>query len=173
MEIIHIQTFFEISIGLRQDQTSSPAMFALFLNDLEIFLHNGPDSDFTVYEICIIVLLFADDMVSVGHSVEDLQCSLNRLKEYCDQWGLEVNVAKTKIVVYRSDSNRGVNNWITKVKQLLNEHGLTYAWENAHMLCHKQFISLFKQRVTDCFLQNWFSDLNSYTILDSLYKHVK
>jgi len=41
------------------------------------------------------------------------------------------------------------------------------------MLCHKQFISLFKQRVTDCFLQNWFSDLNSYTILDSLYKHVK
>jgi len=37
----------------------------------------------------------------VGNSVDDLQCSLNRLKEYCDQWGLEVNVAKTKIVVLR------------------------------------------------------------------------
>ena len=88
--------FFEISIGLRQDQTSSPAMFALFLNDLEFFLHNGPDSGLTLYEICIIVILFADDMVIVGNYVEDLQCSLNRLKEYCDQWGLEVNVAKTK-----------------------------------------------------------------------------
>ena len=41
------------------------------------------------------------------------------------------------------------------------------------MLCHKQFISLFKQRVTDCFLQNLFSDVNSYSVLDSLYKHVK
>ena len=63
-------------------------MFPLFLNGLEIFLHNGPDSGLTLYEICIIVLLFADDMASVGHSVDDLQCSLNRLKEYCDQWGL-------------------------------------------------------------------------------------
>jgi len=41
------------------------------------------------------------------------------------------------------------------------------------MLCHKQFISLFKQRVTDCYLQKWFSDVNSYSVLDSLYKHVK
>ena len=54
-------------------------MFALFLNDLEIFLHNGPDSGLTLYEICIIVLLIADDMVIVGNYVEDLQCSLNRL----------------------------------------------------------------------------------------------
>jgi len=71
-------------------------MFALFLNDLEIFLHNVPDSDLTLYEICILVLLFADDMVIVGNSFEDIQCSLNRLNEYCDHWGLEVNVAKTK-----------------------------------------------------------------------------
>jgi len=56
-------------------------MFALFLNDLEIFLHNGPDSGLTIYEICIIVLLFPDDMASVVNSVEDLQCNLNRLKE--------------------------------------------------------------------------------------------
>ena len=49
----------------------------------------------------MIVLLFVDDMVIVGNSVEDLQCSLNRLKEYYDHWGLKVNVAKTKIVVFR------------------------------------------------------------------------
>jgi len=66
------------------------------------------------------------------------------------------SILKT-IYIYRvaiEESDRGVNNWITKVKQLLqNEHGLTYTWDNAHMLCHKQFISLFNQRVTDCFLQ--------------------
>ena len=82
-------------------------------------------------------------------------------------------ILKTIYRVAIEDSDRGVNNQITKAKQLLNEHGPTYAWENAHMFCHKQFISLFKQRVTNCFLQNWFSDLNSYGVLDSLYKHVK
>ena len=61
-------------------------------------------------------------------------------------------ILKTIYCVAIEDSDRGMNNWITKVKQLLNEHGLTYAWDNAHMLCHKQFISLFKQRVTDWFL---------------------
>ena len=35
------------------------------------------------------------------------------------------------------DSDRGVKKWITKVKQLVYEHGPTYAWENAHVLCHK------------------------------------
>jgi len=49
-------------------------------------------------------------------------------------------ISKTIYRVAIEDSDRGVNNWIAKVKQLLNEHGLTYAWENAHMLCHKQFI---------------------------------
>lgn len=36
-----IQTFFEISIGLRQEQTTSPYRFALFLEYLELHLKNG------------------------------------------------------------------------------------------------------------------------------------
>ena len=32
---------------------------------------------------------------------EDLQLSLNTLSECCVKWGLEVNIAKTKIVVFR------------------------------------------------------------------------
>ena len=40
-------------------------------------------------------------MVVVGNSVEDLQNSLNQIHEYYQYWGLEVNVDKTKIVVFR------------------------------------------------------------------------
>ena len=43
-------------------------------------------------------------MVLTGNSREDLQHSLNRLHEYCERWGLEVNIGKTKIVVF---SKRG------------------------------------------------------------------
>ena len=37
----------------------------------------------------------------LGESPEDLQDSRNELYKYCDKWGLEVNTAKTKIVVFR------------------------------------------------------------------------
>jgi len=36
-------------------------------------------------------------------------------------------ILTTKYRVAIEGSDRGVNNWITKVKQLLNEHDLTYA----------------------------------------------
>jgi hypothetical protein len=34
-------------------------------------------------------------------TVEDLQSGLIFMSEYCDKWGLEVNTAKTKVMVYR------------------------------------------------------------------------
>ena len=40
-------------------------------------------------------------MIVIGNSNEDLQMSLDKLYEYCSMWGLEVNTAKTKIVVFR------------------------------------------------------------------------
>lgn len=93
--------FFNISIGLKQGQNNSPALFALFLEDLQLFLQNRMDCGLNIYELCIIVLLFADDMVIVGRSQEDLQKSLNTLYDYCNKCGLDVNTDKTKIVVFR------------------------------------------------------------------------
>ena len=55
----------------------------------------------SLHEMCIIILMFADDMVIMGNSVIDLQNNLNKLQTYCDVWGLKVNVAITKIVVFR------------------------------------------------------------------------
>ena len=46
-------------------------------------------------------MLFADDMVIFGKSPQELQNSLNLLHTYCLKWGLEVNTAKTKIMVFR------------------------------------------------------------------------
>ena len=92
---------FNISIGLRQGQNNSPAMFALFLEDLELFLQDRVNCGLSFGDICVILLCFADDMVIIGNSTEDLQISLDNLCQYCNKWGLEVNTAKTKIVVFR------------------------------------------------------------------------
>ena len=55
----------------------------------------------TLNDAIFILLLFADDMVVLGKSVNDLQQSLDILKQYCDKWDLEVNILKTKTMVFR------------------------------------------------------------------------
>ena len=87
---------FYLSKGLRQGETMSPIMFSLFVEDLEMYLQSRLDSGICLNDICLFFLLFADDMVILSLTPEDLQLSLNNLSEYCIECGLEVNVAKTR-----------------------------------------------------------------------------
>lgn len=104
--------FFEVSVGLKQGETLSPILFSLFVEDLEIYLQSRPDSGLCINDINIMLLMFADDMVIIGDSPEELQLSLNNLHDYCSKWGLEVNTVKTKIVVFRKRGRLYANeNW--------------------------------------------------------------
>ena len=60
-----------------------------------------PNCGLNLDDITFILMLFADDMVILGKSPSDLQNSINLLHKYCKIWGLEVNIEKTKIVVFR------------------------------------------------------------------------
>ena len=48
--------FFHVSVGVIQGQTSSAALFALFLGDLELYLQDSNNCGLTLIEICFIVL---------------------------------------------------------------------------------------------------------------------
>ena len=76
-------------------------LVSLILEDLELFLQDKADSGLQIYDIALILLLFADDMTVFGKSPEDLQHSLDLMFDYCQKWGIEVNTSKTKIVVFR------------------------------------------------------------------------
>ena len=324
--------FFDVSVGVIQGQTSSPALFALFLEDLELYLQDSNSCGLTLIETCFIILLFADDMVILGNSKEDLQHSLDLLYAYCSKWGLEVNISKTKIIVFRkrgrvkgnekwyynhneievvdnfnylgvvlnytgsfllnnqyavgkalkamhvlysniskhfvnpkislelfdafvnpiinfgcqiwgftkskelerihlkfckmvlgvkqstcnaavygelgryrlyinryvlmikyffkvikseniliktiyktmlNDMSFGKANWLSRVKSLLEENGFLYIWENPERVNLDHFVGIFKQRLKDSFLQKWYSDLSTSTVLSPLYRHLK
>ena len=60
-------------------------------------MHNG----IHIGDLVLILLLFADDMAIVGKTPLEIQNQLDRLLEYCNAWGLSVNTAKTKIMVFR------------------------------------------------------------------------
>ena len=60
--------FLEYSVGL-----ISPILVSLFLEDLELYLQNRAESSLLIDDIILIILLFADDMVILGKSPEELQ----------------------------------------------------------------------------------------------------
>ena len=111
--------FIEISVGLKQGEICSPLLYSLFVEDLELYLQNRPESGLSINDITLILLLYADDMVLLSESPSDLQHSLDNLKVYCDKWGLSVNTEKTKIMVFRKGGRLNRNEkWIYGDKEL-------------------------------------------------------
>ena len=74
-----------------------------------MYLQSRPDSGLCLNDINIMLLLFADDMVLLGDTPEELQNSLNKLHEYCLKWGLEVNTIKTKVIVFFENEDGYLN----------------------------------------------------------------
>ena len=71
-----------------------------------------------------------------------------------------------------NDCNNGKTNWVTNVKNLLNQNGFNYVWNNPKSVNVKVFIPIFKQKIIDTFVQNWHVDKESNNVLD-LYTNVK
>ena len=68
--------FFDSLIGLKQGEVLSPLLFSLFVEDLEMFILNRDSCGLTLEEITVILLLFADDMVILAETAEDLKKAL-------------------------------------------------------------------------------------------------
>ena len=90
----------QCDIGLFQGEMTSPIMFSLFLNDIEMHLQNNLNAGISFEQLSIYLLIFADNAAIVSETKEGLQESLNNLHMYCSRWNLTVNVQKTKIVVF-------------------------------------------------------------------------
>ena len=54
--------------------------------------------------------MYADDIILLAKSEEDLQDALSAMFHYCNKWKLQVNVKKTKIVVFSRGKIRIIPN---------------------------------------------------------------
>ena len=100
--------FFKSQIGVRQGENLSPILFSLFLNDLEDYMSsngcngfefNMEDNQLNAY-LKLMVLLYADDTVIFGTDAENFQNNLNVFFEYTQQWKLNINYHKTKVLIF-------------------------------------------------------------------------
>ena len=57
--------------------------------------------------------------------------------------------------------SKNKNNWVSHVGFTLYQYGFGFVWENQGVCDVNNFICEFRQRLVDCFLQEWHSDMVS------------
>ena len=102
-------------VGVRQGCILSPCLFSFYIADFPSYLANRTGNErcvgVTLHDTVLHVLMYADDMVLLATSPEDLQRMFDALREYCSTWRMFVNVEKTKVVIFHKDVSaaRSVN----------------------------------------------------------------
>jgi hypothetical protein len=93
----------------------SPLLFAFFINELvtEMSDCNGIFLSEEAPNVCS--LLFVDDVANVADTAGRLQSQINILAQFCDKWGLSLNINKSQIVVFRNGGYlRHYEKWLFK-----------------------------------------------------------
>jgi hypothetical protein len=92
---------FQNNIGVKQGCQLFPVLFNLYINDIEEEIlsvrHHAPNLN----GVEIPILLYADDLVLISQTKIGLQKMLQALESFCDKWKLEVNIEKTKVMVFK------------------------------------------------------------------------
>ena len=106
-----LSEFFNSNVGVKQGEPLSPFFFIMYINDVFEYINSGNDLD--VEQLAIFMLLFADDMVIMSKDPLELETMLNRLYDYCVEWKMNVNINKTKTVIFcrRKGNNNIVFNF--------------------------------------------------------------
>ena len=81
----------------------SALLFVFFINDIVQKVASDDDQNsFSLHDVNLFMLLYADDVVLFGKSPQILQQMLNNLNEYSVSWDLNVNTDKTKIMIFEN-----------------------------------------------------------------------
>ena len=100
-------SFFECPIGLKQGCLLSPILFSIFIEKLVKKMWESGIRGLQLFPeiIEILLLLFADDVILLSDTIIGLQRQLSILEYFCDDYHVEVNTVKTKVLVFRNGGN--------------------------------------------------------------------
>ena len=107
--------FFSCRKGVRQGCVLSPTLFSIFINQLASHISESGRHGVQLLPglMELFILLFADDITLISTTPAGLQHQLNCLSFCCDNLKLEVNIDKTKIMVFRKGGYLSKSeNWV-------------------------------------------------------------
>ena len=111
-----VSGFFDSHIGLKQGDPSFPLMFMLFINDIIDNINSNFQNIFTIDEMKIFMILYADDAILFANTPNVLQSMLNDIDTYCTTWGLKINTRKTKITIFERGRHTSYNFYLKGTK---------------------------------------------------------
>ena len=90
--------WFDQEFGLKQGCALSPTLFSVLMNNLVSML-SEQNLVVNLASDIINCLLFADDIVLMGKSEQELQTLLNITARFASKWNLKFNSKKSKLMV--------------------------------------------------------------------------
>ena len=86
----------------------------LFVNDIINNINTDLNGIFTINELKLFLILFADDQVVFTKSPQSLQSMLNDIENYCETWRLKINTctSKTKIMIFEKGRRTNYDSYI-------------------------------------------------------------
>ena len=90
---------FITTTGVKQGCVLSPILFNIFIDKISN-VFDETCAPVKINNLSLNCILWADDLLIISQTSEGLQNSLNKMKNYYDSLGLEVNIKKTKIMIF-------------------------------------------------------------------------
>ncbi|KAL7723877.1 hypothetical protein ACLKA6_004303 [Drosophila palustris] len=111
-----LSPWFDSNLGVKQGCLLSPILFSLYVDDIVSTLQGGVELGTSRIK----VLMYADDMVLLADSADALQTMINALHVYCVTWSLQINCAKSKVMIIKDGRGRSAreDNWCLNGVQL-------------------------------------------------------
>ena len=86
--------------GVKQGDPSSSLLFMMFVNDIIENIDSDLNGIFTLNELRIFMLLYADDQVLIANTPQAMKGLLKNLEIYCKKIFLKINIDKTKCMIF-------------------------------------------------------------------------
>ena len=96
---------FRSNKGVKQGDTLSTTLFNLYINDLPDIFNFEDNNPIKIGNTNVSCLKYADDLIIMSTSPHSLQKCMKNLEEYCTKWKLEVNLKKTKVMIFNKQGS--------------------------------------------------------------------